>query len=87
MASEMRASMSDFGVEASDGHGGPWVRRRTWQRLRKVSMVNDRALEAARRVTEPWASQTLNLPKNSIWEKKKKKKRLPISILSCNKDF
>lgn len=73
MASEMRASMSDFGVEANDGHGGPWVRRRTWQRLRKVFMVNDRALEAARRVTEPWASQTLNLPNNSIWEKKKKK--------------
>lgn len=81
------ACVCDFGMDVSGGHPRPWVWWRTWQRLRKVCMASGRALEPqeAKKLTEPWPSQILNLPNNSI--KKKKKKRLPVTIILWNKEF
>ena len=47
-------------------------------------MVKARTLEAqaARKFTEPWSGQFLNLPKNSI-----KKKKTTNNIISWNKEF
>ena len=50
-------------------------------------MVSRRIVEAqaARKFTEPWSGQFFNLPKCSI--KKKKKKRLPVTLSHETKSF